>query len=216
MCRASLCTFSRAARSPLNQICPPPSQHQTSSLSLPKTKILRLPLFKTTPFFLSRLIFPSLSPSPTPLPFSPRPTSPPPQDQLPPSLHPQAYRSINAPLRDRDRFAAGMPHPLPVTVALIRDALSKLRAVEADGAAGGTLDTARMASGASGHLRRVHLYRGIKDVCPPPDFMEKGGTELAPMSVGANSNTARSRPCRLREARLHSTRFSGARRPVLI
>ena len=44
---------------------------------------------------------------------------------------------------------------LPVTVALIRDALGKLRAVEADHSS----DSA---------LRRVELYRGMKDVTAPP------------------------------------------------
>ena len=32
-----------------------------------------------------------------------------------------AFQSINAPLRDLERFANKVPHPLPVTVALIRD-----------------------------------------------------------------------------------------------
>ena len=72
--------------------------------------------------------------------------------QLSSSLQPQAFKSINNPLRDRERFERGEPHPLPVTVALLRDALGKLRAVEADRDAGESA------------LRRVELYRGMKDV----------------------------------------------------
>ena len=40
-----------------------------------------------------------------------------------------AFRSINAPLRDRNPERP--PHRLPVTVNYIRDAIGKLRAVEA-------------------------------------------------------------------------------------
>ena len=43
-----------------------------------------------------------------------------------------AFRSINNPLRDWARFERGEPHQLPVTVALLRDALTKLRSVEAE------------------------------------------------------------------------------------
>jgi hypothetical protein len=98
-------------------------------------------------------------------------------------------------LRDRDRFAAGLPHPLPVTVALIRDALSKLRAVEADGGGYNGADTTLLAAIAPAHLRRIHLYRGLKDVFPPADFMEKGGTELAPMSTTSNLAVAMQYSC---------------------
>ena len=91
---------------------------------------------------------------------------------------PQAFRSINNPLRDKARFERGEPHPLPVTVALIRDALGKLRAVEADQNSG------------EGAMRRVYLYRGMKDVAAPADFMAQGGTELAPMSTTSSLGVA--------------------------
>ena len=35
-----------------------------------------------------------------------------------------AFRAINAPLRDQERFGRHEPHPLPLTVAWIRGALS--------------------------------------------------------------------------------------------
>ena len=76
-----------------------------------------------------------------------------------------------------ERFRRGKPHPMPVTVALLRDALGKLRAVEAD----------RSSSAA---MRRVSLYRGMKDVTAPADFMEQGGTELAPMSTTSDLSVA--------------------------
>jgi len=60
-----------------------------------------------------------------------------------------------------------------VTVALLRDALGKLRAVEAD----------RHSATPNKAVRRVELYRGMKDVTAPADFMARGGTELAPMST---------------------------------
>ena len=91
---------------------------------------------------------------------------------------PQAFRSINNPLRDKARFERGEPHQLPVTVALLRDALGKLRAVEADQCSGETA------------TRRVYLYRGMKDVTAPADFMAQGGTELAPMSTTSDLSVA--------------------------
>ena len=60
-----------------------------------------------------------------------------------------------------------------MTVALLRDALGKLRAVEAD----------RHSATPNKAVRRVELYRGMKDVTAPADFMARGGTELAPMST---------------------------------
>ena len=46
-------------------------------------------------------------------------------------------------------------------MALIRDALGKLRAVEADQNSG------------EGAMRRVYLYRGMKDVAAPPTSWRK-------------------------------------------
>ena len=63
-------------------------------------------------------------------------------------------------------------------MALLRDALGKLRAVEADQNSGETA------------MRRVYLYRGMKDVTAPADFMAQGGTELAPMSTTSDLSVA--------------------------
>ena len=94
-----------------------------------------------------------------------------------------AFRSINDPLRDRDRYDHKLPHKLPVTVALLRDALGKLRAVEANqGSKDGGADKGGFASPRVSP-RELHLYRGMKDVRAPLEFLAQGGTELAPMST---------------------------------
>ena len=94
-----------------------------------------------------------------------------------------AFRSINDPLRDRDRYENKLPHKLPVTVALLRDALGKLRAVEANqGSKDGGADKGGFASPRVSP-RELHLYRGMKDVRAPLEFLAQGGTELAPMST---------------------------------
>ena len=79
-----------------------------------------------------------------------------------------AFQSINNPLRDRDRRARNIPHRLPITVELIRKGVSKLRAVGAEG---------------PDSNQTIHLYRGMRNRELPSSFLEKGGTELAPMST---------------------------------
>ena len=77
-----------------------------------------------------------------------------------------AFRSINTPLREQ--AAERSPHPLPVTVNYIREAIGKLRAVEAHAGDQGVLD----------------LWRGMKNLTVgASDFLSSGGTELAPMST---------------------------------
>ena len=76
-----------------------------------------------------------------------------------------AFKSLNNPLRDTSEDRP--PHPFPCTVNYIRDAIGKLRAVEA----------------ANGDLGMVDLWRGMKNVKALSDFLEHGGTELAPMST---------------------------------
>jgi hypothetical protein len=88
-----------------------------------------------------------------------------------------AYEFLNNPLRDQDRRMKGEPHPLPITVAFIREGLRKLRAVAAT--------RSEQAN------QQVDLYRGMKDVAVPADFLDKGGTELAPMSTTSNLKVRR-------------------------
>ena len=87
-----------------------------------------------------------------------------------------AFSLINAPLRDLERKAQGQPHPLMLTAALIRDAVVRLRAV---GAHDPSLANAQ-----------IDLWRGLKGVRVAEDFIEQGGTELAPMSTTSDLKVA--------------------------
>ena len=78
------------------------------------------------------------------------------------------FRSINAPMRDQGRHKRGEPHPLPVTVALLEEGVSRLRAVE------GKTATAN---------EPLDLWRGMRDATVAEQFLLQGGTELAPMST---------------------------------
>jgi len=77
-----------------------------------------------------------------------------------------AFRSLNGPLRDT--AAERKPHTMPVTINFIREAISQLRAVEADG---------------PNASRSIDLWRGLKNIKLADDFARTGGTELAPMST---------------------------------
>ena len=79
-----------------------------------------------------------------------------------------AFRSINGPLRDLERFERGEPHLLPVTVALLRAAVMKLRAVNAN---------------APSSNAEEELWRGMADVRSPAEFLERGGNEVCPCEV---------------------------------
>jgi hypothetical protein len=80
----------------------------------------------------------------------------------------RAYLLINIPLRDLGRHERGEPHPLPVTVAFLTEAIRRLRAVGA--------------KQANASLPVV-LYRGLANRTAPPAFFKEGGTEHAPMST---------------------------------
>ena len=74
-----------------------------------------------------------------------------------------AYKVLNAPLRDIDRTH---PHPFPVTVAFLREAIGKLRAVGAkEDMQEGKVET------------RLDLFRGMRDTEVTESFMRHGGTE---------------------------------------
>ena len=59
------------------------------------------------------------------------------------------FKAINDPLRDQARFDRGEPHPLPLLVAFLKDALGRLREVE---------------STSPDANETVILYRGMRDV----------------------------------------------------
>ena len=88
-----------------------------------------------------------------------------------------AFNTINNALRDQARYRDKRPHPLPITVALIREALGRLRVVAGESSEANTM---------------VTLYRGMKDMKVENNFLQagKGGTELAPMSTTSSLKVA--------------------------
>jgi len=86
-----------------------------------------------------------------------------------------AFPYINDPLRDVQRREAGRPHPLPFIVSLIEEACKKLGAADA------------MEADAN---QPKDLYRGMKSVVLPPNFLNEGGVEIAPMSTTADLKVA--------------------------
>ena len=78
------------------------------------------------------------------------------------------FRTINNPLRDMDRLKNRKAHPLPIMVWLLSSAVKKMRTAFADSAAAKT---------------NFDLYRGMDNVELEADFVQKGGTELSPMST---------------------------------
>ena len=77
------------------------------------------------------------------------------------------FKSINNPLRDA-RLSAENPHPLPVTVHLLTEAIKRLRKIEGERPSASD---------------RVVLWRGMRNRAVPSDFLDGGGSEKAPMST---------------------------------
>ena len=86
-----------------------------------------------------------------------------------------AFKGINDPLRDFERLKRKEQHPFALTVVLISKAVLKLRAVGALGADA---------------YKKVCLYRGMRNVDLPNQFLQEGGTEVSPMSTTANIQIA--------------------------
>ena len=85
-----------------------------------------------------------------------------------------AFRSINNPLRDMDRHLAGMPHPLPVTVSFLQDAVKKVGSSRPNPALGPG------SSGASMQCLRAGMTKSFSGVAclivlAPPTFSEMEG-----------------------------------------
>ena len=81
------------------------------------------------------------------------------------------YKYINAPLRDSSLYRDGR-HPLAAVVFYIFQGIKLLR---------------NCADDVNG---RVVLWRGVKSVKADQDFLENGGTELAPMSTTTDLDVA--------------------------
>jgi hypothetical protein len=67
------------------------------------------------------------------------------------------------------------PHPQPVTIAFLTDGIKKLRAVGAE---------------ASDKLEGKDFYRSMRGARLTKEFLDNGGTELAPMSTSSDLSVA--------------------------
>jgi hypothetical protein len=83
-----------------------------------------------------------------------------------------SYSSINGPMRKTPPMR---PHPFTATTHFINEGIKKLRHVEAKTDAG--------------HKQRT-LWRGVHGLSLTEGFMDKGGTEFAPMSTSADEKSA--------------------------
>ena len=100
------------------------------------------------------------------------------------------------PLRDV-ALSAKKPHLFPVTVHLLTEAIKQLRAVEGE---------------ASTRNQHVTLWRGMRNLTVPQEFLADGGSEKAPMSTTHDLAVAvrcgEARPCEVATSptrRFHST-----------
>ena len=86
------------------------------------------------------------------------------------------YKVLNNPLRDLDRSE---PHPFPVTIAFLREAIGKLRAVGAqeDQQRIGQESNREVDEDARKPETRLDLWRGMRDTEVTETFMQHGGTE---------------------------------------
>jgi hypothetical protein len=82
-----------------------------------------------------------------------------------------AYKFMNNPLRDDNRYDTGRACPLPVATHFAAEGAKKLRALHVD-------------SGAT------TLWRGLRNLEAADDFMQKGGTELGFMSTTRDLDVA--------------------------
>ena len=89
-------------------------------------------------------------------------------------------RYLNTPLHNQKLYYdMDKPHPMPIIVAFIAEGIKKLRSAYAQ----------REKSAATS---ATHLWRGMKGVDVPPEFLKgrTGGTELAPMSTSTDLRVA--------------------------
>ena len=100
-----------------------------------------------------------------------------------------AFRSINGPLRRNQSVSVHeqekAPHPFPVTVTLIDDAIKRLRASTANTFERKSQQSLSSSSNDLEENVHTYLWRGIKNTKISEDFLQgnKGGTELGLMST---------------------------------
>jgi len=86
-----------------------------------------------------------------------------------------AFKHINGPLRDQERFKQKKRHPLAVLTTLLSRGIKKLRKVGASNEAA---------------ITRQVLYRGMRNVDVTEHFIKRGGTELGAMSTTTDLGVA--------------------------
>ena len=94
-----------------------------------------------------------------------------------------AYKFINGPLRDIKRKENHQQHPLAACVIFIQDGIKKLRNVIAEKNEENRYKTIS-------NDDTVILWRGMKNVHATNEFVQRGGTELAPMSTTTDFKVA--------------------------
>ena len=100
--------------------------------------------------------------------------------------------ALNAPLRAYKRDAKGevvkpvaieAPHPFPLTISTIQEAVKQLRAAD---------EALQQKGEESGPKREeeVNLWRGVKNMAVPKEFLLQGGVETGAMSTSRELKTA--------------------------
>jgi hypothetical protein len=88
-----------------------------------------------------------------------------------------AYKNMDNPLRDDERYARRTPVPLPVVSSMANNAIRKLLSV-------------RVRPGAGSAEKNVVVWRGMRNVRVSEEFMRGGGMELAFMSTSTDLRVA--------------------------
>jgi len=88
-----------------------------------------------------------------------------------------AFKYMNGPLRSQEFGQGKRPHPLPITMAFLSEAIKKLRAVHASRPEATT---------------EMCLWRGMRNLGLAGEFMDelRGGTEVSPMSTTSDIRVA--------------------------
>mmetsp|Transcript_54097 Transcript_54097/g.110383 ORF Transcript_54097/g.110383 Transcript_54097/m.110383 type:complete len:189 (+) Transcript_54097:1004-1570(+) len=86
------------------------------------------------------------------------------------------YTTSSFPLFNRPMRQKVRPHPLAMCVYHLAEGLKKLRGVSA--------------REPTSFAQVLLLWRGMKNMLPQEEFLEQGGTELAPMSTTADKDIA--------------------------
>ena len=96
--------------------------------------------------------------------------------------------ALNAPLRtyktdDDGKVTIGEDHPFPLTISTIQEAVKQLRAAD---------EALQEKAEGSGPKREeeVNLWRGVKNIAAPEEFLLDGGVETGAMSTSRELKTA--------------------------